>query len=66
MENKTVYRVVQLNLTPETEVSYVLFDKSLSIFSMTSLKHHREYFNFLCLIQLDLPVCMYIRLFSNI
>ena len=35
--SKTHYRVVQLNLTPEIEVFYVLFDRSLSIFSMISL-----------------------------
>ena len=35
------YRVVQLNFTPE--VFYMLFDRSLSIFSMASLKHHMDY-----------------------
>ena len=44
--------VVQLNFTPEIEVFYILFDRSLSISSMTSLKQHMEYFGFL----LDLPV----------
>ena len=48
--------VVQLNLTPEIEVFYILFDRSLSIFSMTFLRQHLEYFNFRCKIQLDLPV----------
>ena len=38
------YRVVQINLTPEFEVFYMLFDRFLSCtFSMTSLKHHMEY-----------------------
>ena len=46
--NYRMYRVVQLNFTPETEVPYMLFDRSLSIFSMTSLKQHSEYFNFRC------------------
>ena len=50
------YKVVQLNLTPEIEVFYMLFDRSLSIFSITSLKHHMEYFNFQCKIQLRLAV----------
>ena len=50
-----MYRV-QLELTPEIEVFYMLFDRSLSIFSMISLKQHIEYFNFRCKIQVDLPV----------
>ena len=37
------FRVVQLNLTPEIEVFYMLFDRSLSISSMTSVKQHMEY-----------------------
>ena len=49
-------RVVLLNLTPKIEVFYQLFDRSLSIFSMTSLKQHMEYCNFRCLVQLDHPV----------
>ena len=40
----------------EIQVFYKLFHRSLSIFSMTSLKHYMEYFNFRCKIQLDLPV----------
>ena len=32
-----IYRVLQLNPTPEIEVFYMLFDRSLSIFSMTFL-----------------------------
>ena len=32
------YRVDQLNLTPEIEVFYMLFDRSVSFSSMTSLK----------------------------
>ena len=42
------YREVQLNLTPKIEVLNMLFDRYLSIFSMTSFKQHVEYFNFLC------------------
>ena len=38
-----MYRVVQLNLTPEIKVSYMLFDRSLSIFTVTSLKQDIEY-----------------------
>ena len=43
-----VFRVVQLNFTPEIEVFYMLLDRSLTIFSTTSLKQHMEYFTFLC------------------
>ena len=50
--------MVQLNFTPEIEIFYLLFDVSLSIFSKTSLKHHMEYFNFRCRIQLDIPVLL--------
>ena len=32
----TLYRVVQLNLTPEIEVFYMLFDRSLSLFTCGS------------------------------
>ena len=31
------YRMVQLNVTPEIEVFYILFERSLSIFSMRSV-----------------------------
>ena len=41
--NKELYRVVQLNLTPEIEVFYMVLTKSFSIFSMTSLKRHTVY-----------------------
>ena len=34
----SLYRVVQLNFTPEIEVFDMQFDRSHSIFSMTSLK----------------------------
>ena len=34
----SLYRVVQLNFTPEIKVFYMLIDRSFSIFSMTSLK----------------------------
>ena len=62
-----MYRVVQLNFTPEIEVLYMPSERSLSIFSLTrslsifsltSLKQHMEYFYFLCYIQLDFPVCV--------
>ena len=51
-----IYRVVQLDFTLEIEVFYMLYKRSLSSFSLTSLKQHMEYFNFRCKIQLDLPV----------
>ena len=41
-----VYRLVQPNFTPE--VFYSLYARTLSISSMTSLKHHMEYFNVRC------------------
>ena len=37
---RDMYRVVQLNLTPEIEVFFMQFDRCLSIFSATSLKQH--------------------------
>ena len=46
------YRVVQLDVTPENEVFGMLFVRSLSIFTMTSVKQHIEHFNFRCNIQL--------------
>ena len=46
------YRVVQLDFTPEIEVFYILFARSLSIFSGTSLKRHIWYFNLRCELQL--------------
>ena len=42
-----MYRVVQLNYIPEIAVLYMLFERSLTIFTMTSLTHHMEYFHFL-------------------
>ena len=48
--------MAQLNFTPEIEVFYMLFERTPSILSMTSLKQHMEYFNFRCKIQLDHPV----------
>ena len=51
-----LYRLVQLNSTPEIEIFHMLFDRSLSIFSMKSLKQHMECFNFRCINQLDLIV----------
>ena len=35
---------------------YAVFERSLSNFSMTSLKQHMEHFNFRCKIHLDLPL----------
>ena len=46
--SQSYYRVVQLNLTPEIELFYMLFQRYLSIFSVTSLKQHMEYFHFRC------------------
>ena len=37
----SLYRVVQLNFTPEIKVFDIQFDRSHSIFSMTSLKQHK-------------------------
>ena len=57
VEGETVsYRVVQLDLTTDIEVFYMLFDRSLSIFSTTSLQQHIEYFNLCCKIHLYLPL----------
>ena len=36
--NTHTHGVVQQNFTPEIEVFYMVFERSLSIFSMTSLK----------------------------
>ena len=48
--------VVQLNVSPEIEVLHKLFERSLSNFSMTSLKQNVEYFHFRCKILLGRPV----------
>ena len=48
--------MVKLDLTQEFEVFFMMFDRSLPIFTMISIKHHKEYFNFWCKIQLDHPV----------
>ena len=53
-----LHRLVQLKLTPEIIVVYMMFDRSLSVFSMTSLKHLMELFNIRCYVQLDLPVLL--------
>ena len=37
------YRVVQLNSTQEIEVLCMLFNKALSIFTMTSIKKHIKF-----------------------
>ena len=41
----SLYRVVQLNFTPEIDVHvfYMLFDRYLSMLNMISPKHHMEY-----------------------
>ena len=51
--------LVQLYLTPETEVLYLMFDRFLSLFNIPSLKRHIEHFNFRCRIHLDHPVQQY-------
>ena len=48
------YREVQIDFTPEIEVLYMLFERSLSIFT-TSLKQHLKYVHFQCKIQLNNP-----------
>ena len=50
-----MYRVVELDSTQEIEVFCMMFDRSPPIFTMTSIKHHKEYFNYRCKIQLDHP-----------
>ena len=52
-----VYRVVRLNFKQEIEILCVLFDRALSIFTMTSIKKHIENLNFRSKILLDHPVC---------
>ena len=37
MDKYSMCRVVQVRFTPETEVFYMLFDRSISIFSVTEL-----------------------------
>ena len=51
-----LYREVQLDFTPEMEVFCIMLDRSLPIFTMASVKQHKEYFNFRNKIQLDQPV----------
>ena len=43
--------MVQLNFTQEIEVFYMLFNRSLSIFIISYLKHHIEYMNFRCVLR---------------
>ena len=62
--SNNLYRVVQLSFTPEIEVFYMVFERS--IFIMTSLKKHMEYFHFRCKIQLDLPVHILAFMFTII
>ena len=47
-------------LLPEIEMFSMRFERSISIFRMTSLKQHIKYFNFRCWIQVDLPVHTYV------
>ena len=51
-------RVVQLNFSQENQVFYMKFERTVSIFRMTSVKLHIKYmyFHFRCKIQLDIPV----------
>ena len=50
-----IYRVVQLDFTPENEVFCMLFDRTFSMFTMTE---HIRYSNFRFKIQLDHRVLM--------
>ena len=45
-----------MNFTQEMEVFYMLFERSLSISSRTSVKQYTEYFHIGCKIKKDLPV----------
>ena len=47
---------VQLDLTPEIEVSYMLFRRCHTKYRKLSIKQHTNYFNFRRKIQLDRPV----------
>ena len=49
-------RVVQLDSTQEIEVFCMIFDRTLPYITMTSIKQHKEYFNFRSKIQLYHPV----------
>ena len=51
-----LHRLVQQNSTSEIEEFYMLFERSLPIFSTTSLEQIIEYFNFQAKIQMDHPV----------
>ena len=57
--SRRVYRVVQEDFTQEIEVFCMLFDRAFSIFTMTSVKKHIEYFYCRCKIQLHPPVYEY-------
>ena len=48
-----ITRMAQLDLTSETKVFHMLFERSLYDFSKASLKQHTEYCNFRRMIQLD-------------
>ena len=51
------YRVVQLDFTQEIKISHMLFDRYHCKHRGSSVKQHMKYYNFLCKIQLDYPVC---------
>ena len=53
---KDVYRVEQLDLTPEMEVFHMLFERCHTKNRKGSIKQHIQYFNFRSKVQLDHPV----------
>ena len=53
---RTIYRVVQMNSTPEIKVFYMLFDRSLSIFWYDISKTAYILLQFPVLNPVDLPV----------
>ena len=63
MENLSILQGGQLNSTQEIEILCMLFDRALSIFSMTSIKKHMDYFNFRSKIQLYHPVLEFLSLY---
>ena len=51
-----IYRVVQLDFTPEMELFHILFERCHTKNRKRSLQQHTKYFNFRSKIQLYLPV----------
>ena len=51
-----LYREVQLDLTPDMAVLYMLFERCHTKNRKIALKHHIRYFNFRSKFQLDHPV----------